>query len=146
MKKLALLLTLILGISFTSLAGDTYSRSASALPESAKVTLARNFKAPVSFIKTDKTLGFVTEYDVILTDGTEINFDRNGNWESIEIAANQTIPNVFIVKGITDYINKNFPGQKILGISKEGNGFEVELSNSIEMKFDKNGNFIRYDD
>ena len=78
--------------------------------------LAKNFKAPVSFIKTDKTLGFVVDYEVILTDGTEITFDKKGNWELVEVSENQVAPNVFIIKGISDYIKKNFPGQKILGI------------------------------
>lgn len=96
------------------MSGDYYSRNISILPETVKVILAKNFKAPVSFIKTEKTLGFVVDYEVILTDGTEITFDKNGTWESVEISANQVAPNVFIIKGISDYINKNFPGQKIL--------------------------------
>lgn len=146
MKKIFILIAAILGISFSSFANDSYSRNMSELPETAKVILAKNFKSPVSLIKTEKTLGFITEYDVILTDGSEINFDRNGNWSEVEMTANSEVPRGFIIKGINDYVANNFPGQKIVSISKDSGGYEIELTNSIEMKFNRNGKFLRYDD
>lgn len=145
MKKILLLLTMVLAIGLTSYADGTYSRNVSILPEEAKVVLAKNFQAEVSLIKTDKTLGFVSEYEVILNDGSEITFNKNGIWQTIEMPAGKVVPQIFVLKGISSYIEKNFPNQKIVGVSKQSKGFEVELSNSIEMNFDKNGNFIGYD-
>lgn len=146
MKKLLLLLALTLGIGFSGMARNAYTRDASILPEAAKATIANNFKAKVSLIKTEKTLGSITEYEVILSDGSEISFDKNGNWDNIDMPANVSVPKGFILKGMSDYVNKKHPGQKIVSIDKERNGFEIELSNGIDMKFDKNGNFIKYDD
>ena len=145
MKKLFLLLALLLGIGMSASAKDSYSRDASVLPEAAKTTIANNFKAKVSLVKIDKTLGIVTEYEVILTDGSEISFDKHGNWEGVEMPANTSVPKGFLLKGITDYVGKKHSGQKIVSIDKEGNGYEVELSNGIDIKFDKNGAFVRYD-
>lgn len=146
MKKLFLLFALVLGIGLSGFARDSYSRDVSILPEAARATIANNFKAKISLIKTEKTLGVVTEYEVILTDGSEINFDKNGNWDSIDMPANTSVPKGFVIEGIRNYVNKNFSGKKIVSIDKEKNGYEIELSNGVNIKFDKNGKFIKYDD
>ena len=84
MKRIALLaLVAILGFSALS-ARDLYSRDASALPQAARMIISKYFKADVSLVKTDKELGRVKDYEVVLTDGTEIKFDRDGNKEDIE--------------------------------------------------------------
>ena len=145
MKKLLLALAVVLGMVATANAGGNYSRDISILPEAAKTTIANNFKAKISLIKTDKTLGSITEYKVILNNGSEISFDKHGNWEEIEVPAGNSVPSGFILKGISDYVRKNHSDQKIVGIDKERSGFEVQLSNGIDIKFDKEGKFIRYD-
>jgi hypothetical protein len=42
-------------------------------------------------------------------------------------------------------VKKTHSGTRIVGIERERNGFEVTLNNGIDMKFDKNGNFLKYD-
>lgn len=146
MKKLLLILAVIFGIGISANAKDTYTRDESVLPQAAKSTISNNFKAKVSLIKIDKTLGFVSEYEVILSDGSEISFDKNGNWEDVEVARGNEVPTGFIPTGVRNYVNQNHKGQKIESIDKERSGYEVELSNGIDLKFDTNGKFIRYDD
>ncbi|MDE7461110.1 MAG: PepSY-like domain-containing protein [Paramuribaculum sp.] len=144
-RKILLSFAIILGITSIAQARDNFSRDASVLPKPAQTVIGNNFKSKVNLVKTEKTLGKVTEYEVIMTDGTEISFDRDGNWQSIEVGTSSSIPSFFILPAISDYVKKNESGQKIVGIEKERNGFEVELSNGIDMKFDKQGNFLRYD-
>lgn len=146
MKKLLLFFTMLIGIVASTYAKDSYAHDASVLPQAARSVIAKNFKADVSLVKIDKTLGHIKEYEVILTDGTEISFDNKGNWENVETAQNKSVPSGFIPKGISDYVKKNHSGTRIVGIEKERNGYDIELSNGIDIKFDKNGNFIRYDD
>lgn len=145
MKKLLFGLVALLGISATAMARDTYAHDASVLPKAAQTTLANNFKAKVSVVKIEKDFGRISEYEVILTDGTEITFDRNGNWEDIEVSANRSVPSAFIPADIAGYIKKEQPGQKVIGISKERSGYEIELTNGVEMKFNKQGQFVKYD-
>lgn len=145
-KRILIALVAVLGISSAAVARDTYARDASVLPKAAQVALSKNFKAGVNLVKIDKTLGRVSEYEVVLTDGTEITFDRNGNWESVEIGSRGNIPAAFVPAPISQYVKKTQKGAKIVGIDRESSGYEVELSNGIEMKFDKNGRFLRYDD
>lgn len=145
MKKLLLVLAIILGISSGVYAKDTYAHDASVLPKAAQTTLAQNLKAKVSVVKIDKDFGRISEYEVILDDGTEITFDKNGNWENVEVNVSKSVPSGFIPKAIADYVKKNQKGARIVGIEKERNGYEIELSNGVDMKFDKNGGFLRYD-
>lgn len=127
-------------------AGDTYAHDASVLPAAAKSTLANNFKAGVSVVKIEKTLGMIKEYEVVLQDGTEISFDKDGNWENVETNKNKKVPSAFIPKGVQNFVSKTHPGTHVVGIDKERNGYDVELSNGIDIKFDKQGNFKKYDD
>lgn len=146
MKKLFLILATIIGINLGAMAGETYSRDTSILPKAALTTLSNNFRSKVSLIKIDKTLGIVSEYNVILDDGTEIEFDRNGNWQSVETSLENNVPSGFILIGVSDFVAKNHSGDKIVGIERDGDNFEVELSNGINMLFNSDGVFQKYID
>jgi hypothetical protein len=47
---------------------------------------------------------------------------------------------------ITDYVTTNFPGKHIDSIEKKYNGWEIELSNGLEITFDSNFNVTGFDD
>ncbi len=145
MKKILLLLTVIIASVGIASASDSYTRDTSLLPAPARQLIESSFNANVSVIKIDKTLGRVQEYEVVLTDGTEIEFDRDGNWKNVEVGANKSVPDALVPSAITNYVRQNQRGTKIIGIEKERNGFEVTLSNGFDLKFDKNGNFLRFD-
>lgn len=145
MKRLMLSLLMILTFSSAAFA-DKYSRDDSMLPPAAKSVLKKNFKSDVSVVKIDKTLGKVSEYEVILTDGSEITFDSKGNWKEVEVAANKSVPAAFVLQSIRDYVKKNHSDARIIGIEKSSRDIEVTLSNGIDMKFSHDGRFLRYDD
>lgn len=144
MKKLAMALIMMLSVIGVACA-DTYAHDDSVLPAAAKAVLKKNFKAGVSVVKIDKDFGMVKDYEVVLTDGTEIEFDSKGNWEKVETAANVSVPQGFVIKPISDFVNKNHKGAKIVGIENNRNDYEVTLSNGVEIKFTKQGAFKKYD-
>lgn len=146
MKKLLLALMAIFCMASVAAAKDTYSRDVSSLPKAAQACLKSNFKAKVSFVKTDSTLGYIDDYEVVLTDGTEIEFDRDGNWKNVEVANNKSVPAAFVLPAISSYVKSRHSGARVVGIEKERSGFSVETSNGLEMKFDRQGKFVRYDD
>lgn len=145
MKKLFLALLLVAGMTFGAQARDSYSRDVKTLPTPALNTIGKNFKAKVSLIKIDKTLGHVNDYEVILTDGTEVEFDAKGNLKSVDTPNNKSVPESLIPKAITAFVQKAHKGQKIVGIDIDSKGYDVELSNGIEIEFDHNGVFKKYD-
>lgn len=146
MKKVLIMLAIVFGVTISAQARDTYSRNVEDLPKAAQSVIAKNFKANVSLIKIDKTLGRVDDYEVILTDGSEVEFDSKGNWKKVETANNKSVPSAFIVSGIYTYVSKNYKKAKIVGIERERNRYDVELSNGIDLIFDLQGNFLRFDD
>lgn len=145
MKKILLALAVAVGCTSLASAGKTYAHDASVLPIEAKSVIDNNFKAKVSVVKIEKKFGKVSEYEVTLTDGTEISFDSHGNWDDIEVNKASKIPSALIPSKIADYVAKYHKGNHIVGIDKSRSGYEIDLSNGVEMKFDKAGNFKRYD-
>ncbi len=145
MKKFLLIMAMVVGIA-TASARDKYSHDINTLPTAAQTTLKNNFKASVSHIKIDKELGRVSEYDVVLTDGSEISFDRNGNWKDVEVRKSGSVPSSFVPTAIANYIKKTQKNVKVIGIEKKKSGYEVELSNGVDMKFNSKGEFLRHDD
>lgn len=145
MKKILLIMALIAGI-FSASARDNYTHDVNILPTAAQTEIKNNFKATVSHIKVEKDWGRVTEYDVVLTDGTEITFDRDGNWKDIEVRIGKSVPSVYVPSAIQTYVNQNQKKATIVGIEKNRSGYEVELSNGVEMKFNAEGKFVKYND
>lgn len=145
MKKILLALVAVMAV-FTVSARDSYSRDVNVLPAAARTTLKSNFKSDVNHIKIDKSLGRVSEYDVVLNDGTEITFDRSGNWKEIEVKRSGEVPAFFVPQLMAKYIGQYQKGSKIVGLEKKRTGYDVELSNGVEMRFDKDGKFVRYED
>lgn len=145
MKRLLFMLMAVACIAGIGRAKDTYSHDASVLPEAARTVIASNFKAKVSVVKIEREAGRVSEYEVVLTDGTEISFDSSGIWDNVEVNNSKSVPASIVPKAIRNFVAKHHRGQRIVGIDKEREGYEVELSNGVEIKFDKAGNFNGYD-
>lgn len=143
MKKLIMSLALIAGISLGASARDEYAKDSSVLPEVARTTITDNFSSEVSKVKIERTLGRVSEYEVTLADGTEISFDRNGDWGSVEAERPAAVPSTIVLAPISDYVAKNYAGTKIVSIERDRRGIEVELSNGVDLHFSHTGKFFR---
>lgn len=146
MKKLLATLIAIILVSATAMARDVVSRNVKDLPAAAQTTLAKNFpKQKVNHIKIDKKTFGGADYDVILSNGTEIDFDSDGNWTEVDCGS-QAVPSAFVLKAISDYVSKNFKGQKIVAVEKNSRSYEIELLNGTDLKFDRSGKFLKVDD
>ena len=58
----------------------------------------------------------------------------------------KAVPASLVPAAIANYVKGNFPGTFIEKIDKERYGYEIELSNDLDLKFDKKGNLKRIDD
>ena len=89
------------------------------------------------------------EYEVRLSDGTQIEFNRKPEWEKIDCEHSTTYPTVpaeLVPEPIANYVNTNFVNQGIIKIEKKRKGWEIELSNELEIKFNKNFAVTKIDD
>lgn len=97
-------------------------------------------KAKVSLIKVDRHLLKKTDYDVKLVNGTKIEFTNAGKWKSVDCKTRE-VPEGLVTKPIRNYIKKNFPDVKIVKIEKKSGGYEIVLSDGVELKFNLLGQF-----
>lgn len=85
------------------------------------------------------------EIEVKLTDKTEIDFYLTFEWKNIDCDESQVygmVPTELVPTQITDYVVANFPNNHIDQIEKTNFGWEIELNNDHEIKFDHNFNVI----
>lgn len=120
---------------------DKYTIDRDELPQPAQEFLNEHFpKAKVSMIKVDKHLLKKTDYDVKLTNGTKIEFNNSGKWTSVDCKTKE-VPQKLILKAIRNYVSKNFPKTFITSIEKKTSGYEIELNDGVELKFNPLGGF-----
>ena len=86
-----------------------------------------------------------TTYDVIFTDGTQIEFDSGGQWKEIECRIS-FVPESVLPPVITAFIRERYPDAHVRDVERDKRGYEVNLDNRAELYFDLKGNFMGYDD
>lgn len=148
-KKILLLLSslvsLTLMLSLTSMKDDDKPIPFAQLPKVAQQFVKANFTSEVSYVTVDNDL-IGKSYEVVLVDGTRIEFDGKGNWKDVD-AEPGIVPKKIVPNAISNYVAKNFPGTSIKQIEKRRRGgYQVELSNGLELKFDSSLKFVRMDD
>ena len=136
-----LLISLILSFVSTNMYADGIMIPVEQLPQAAKSFVKKYFPQN-TIIYAEREL---LSYEARLDDGTEIDFDRKGNWDKIDCQFNP-VPDAIIPAPIKNYVQKQFPNVDIVKIDKERHGYDVELANDIELKFNKRGDLIGMDD
>lgn len=145
MKRTLFFLALLAVAVLPVIARDYVTRDVQQLPVAAQNTIKSYFKSKkVNHIKIDKKSFGATEYDVIFCDGMEVEFDSHGNWTEIH-GGNKSVPEKLIMRPILEYVKNNFKGKKIVSIEVDRNKYELELSNGVELEFDRRGRFLKAD-
>lgn len=148
MKKLLLALTVLLSFATLTMSCDKESViTEDQLPQSANQFLNENFKGVKILSVVEEKEGLSgKEFDVLLDNGIEIKFDKNGQWLDIDAKADTaTLPDNLIPAAIRDYVKQNYANVGINSIEKEKHGYDVELTNGLDLVFDKDGKFVRID-
>ncbi len=154
MKKLTwFAAALITGSALTFMACDkddpiesdiTYAE----LPQLGKTMIETHFEANTVVSVTRKNNSDTDGglYEVRLNNGIEIDLDKDGNWTDIE-GNRQKLPDTLIPSPILSYVVKQYPAPLFIeGIDKEPYGYQIDLSNDLDLKFNADGSFIGLDD
>ena len=114
------------------------------LPAAAQTFIQKTFPGQtISYAKIDFD-GRKT-YEVRLSNGTEVEFDQNGTWDKVDCNFS-AVPADLVPANIANSVKSSFPDAVIVKIDKERGGYDIELSNDLELKFNKNGQMVRIDD
>ena len=115
------------------------------LPAAAKSFIQRTFPGQeISYAKVETDFSKKT-YEVCLDNGIEVEFDKCGTWDKVNCNYS-AVPAHLIPAAIANYVKAQYANANVVKIDKDRYGYEVELSNAVELKFDRHGQLMKIDD
>jgi len=145
MKKILLSALAVATLAVTPTMAEDVAITAQQLPQEAQKFLKEYFtQNKVAAAMHDRDVSD-NDYTVILDDGTKIEFDAKGRWESVKSRVGKMPVGVVPAK-IQGYITAHYPTLGVEKIERKRYGYEVELTNDLDLKFDSNGRFVGIDD
>jgi hypothetical protein len=146
MKKIlfAVLAVFVFGVAAVKADNDKVINK-NQLPAQAQSFLNQNFSGVnISYAKEERDF-LSRSYEVMLVDGSKIEFGSNGNWEEVDCRYGE-VPAAVVPQPIKDYIAKNWADAKVIKIERHRSNYELKLSNRLELVFDEDFNIIDIDD
>ena len=81
----------------------------------------------------------------MLADGTKIEFSRKGNWEEVDCRYSE-VPAAVVPAPIANFVSENHPDARVLKIERDRRGYEVKLSNRVELSFNNSFELVDFGD
>ena len=125
-------------------AGNDKPIAINALPVKAQTLLSNHFNNQKVMLATIETGVINKTYDVVLQNGTKLEFDKKGNLTEID-CKQATVPVNLIPQAIKNYLMANYAGQSVKKIEMNKNEYEVELANGLDLTFNKHFQLIDID-
>lgn len=146
MKKILFVFAafLLIGISVAKADNDKVINK-NQLPAQAQQFINEHFaNVKLSYAKLERDF-LERSYEVLLTDGTKLEFSSKGTWLEVDCKYGE-VPAAVIPAPIKNYIKENYPGERVLKIERDRSNYELKLSNRLELTFDKDFRIIDIDD
>lgn len=144
LKKLIIVLVGVSCFSACAITDKDKPITVNQLPAAAQQMIKKNFpNNKVAMAKQEKDV-LKTSYDVVFTNGDKIEFDSKGNWTEIS-CKNSFVPLALIPVQIQNYVQQNYPDNKIIEIDRDKKEYDVKLSNGIEITFNTKFQVIEMD-
>lgn len=125
-------------------AGNDKPISVNALPAKAQTLLNNHFNSQKVMLATIESGVVSRSYDVVLQNGTKLEFDKKGNLTEINCKQG-IVPALLIPQAIKNYLKDNYAGQSVKKIEMNKNEYEVELTNGLDLTFNKHFQLIDID-
>lgn len=146
MKKILFVFAsfLLIGVSVAKADNDKVINK-NQLPAQAQQFINEHFaNVKLSYAKLERDF-LERSYEVLLTDGTKLEFSSKGTWLEVDCKYGE-VPAAVIPAPIKNYIKENYPGERVLKIERDRSNYELKLSNRLELTFDKDFRIIDIDD
>ena len=134
----------ILTCNLAANAGNDKPISVNALPTKAQTLLSNHFNNQKVMLATIESGIINKSYDVVLQNGTKLEFDKKGNLTEIDCKQG-IVPALLIPQAIKNYLKDNYAGQSVKKIEMNKNEYEVELTNGLDLTFNKHFQLIDID-
>lgn len=145
MKKMLILFAALAVLVGNASAGEKRAITNEQLPAVAREFLQTHFDGRTTAFVAEEGLLWGKEYEVLFTDGTRVEFDGKGAWKEVRTRVG-TVPAAIVPEAIAGFIVRDYPQVAIQGIERDRNGWEVRLSNGLELEFDARMRLVDIDD
>ena len=125
-------------------AGNDKPINVNELPAKAQTLLSKHFKGQKVMLATIESGVVSRSYDVVLRNGTKLEFDKKGNLTEIDCKQG-FVPSQLIPQPIKNYLKENYRGETVRKIELNKKEYEVELTNGIDLTFNKHFQLIDID-
>lgn len=125
-------------------AGNDKPINVNELPTKAQTLLSKHFKGQKVMLATIESGVVSRSYDVVLRNGTKLEFDKKGNLTEIDCKQG-IVPSQLIPQPIKNYLKENYRGEAVRKIELNKKEYEVELTNGIDLTFNKHFQLIDID-
>ena len=125
-------------------AGNNKPISVNALPAKVQTLLSQHFNNQKVMLATIETGVISRSYDVVLQNGTKLEFDKKGNLTEVECKQG-TVPYRLIPQAIKNYLKANYPRQTVKKLEIKKNEYEVELANGLDLTFNNRFQLVDMD-
>ena len=134
MRILIIAVCCMMSFSFAANAGNDKPINVKELPAKAQTLLSKHFKGQKVMLATIESGVLSRSYDVVLRNGTKLEFDKKG-----------IVPSQLIPQPIKNYLKENYKGQSVRKIEFNTKEYEVELTNGIDLTFNRRFQLIDID-
>ncbi len=140
-----LLCTLFSLVSLIAYADNERPISAAQLPAAARQFIEQHFpESKIMLAKRESDL-MKKSYEVLFDDGCQIEFDGQGAWKEID-CKRTAVPSEAVPEAILDQVRRHYPEVLIVKIERDRRGYEVKLSNRLELTFNRAFDLVDIDD
>lgn len=115
------------------------------LPKNAQQIIIQHFSQDNVLLAQIDRDGLRTEYEVRLKDGTELDFDGDGNLKKVD-CQDRRVPDGLLPAEVLTYVNTNYPDSFITEWGKDDGRWKAELNNGLDLKFNRKYQFVGFDD
>lgn len=134
----------MLSCNMAANAGNDKPIAVNALPAKAQTLLSNHFNNQKVMLATIESGVVSRSYDVVLQNGTKLEFDKKGNLTEVD-CKQDIVPAQLIPQAIRNYLKDNYAGQSVKKIEINKNEYEVELANGLDLTFNKHFQLIDID-
>ena len=144
MRILMIAICCMMSFNIIANAGNDKPIQVNELPAKAQTLLTKYFKGQKVMLATIESGVVSRSYDVVLRNGTKLEFDKKGNLTEIDCKQG-IVPSQLIPQPIKNYLKENYRGEAVRKIEWNKKEYEVELTNGIDLTFNKHFQLIDID-
>ena len=144
MRIVMIAICCMMSFNIVANAGNDKPINVNELPAKAQTLLSKHFKGQKVMLATIESGVVSRSYDVVLRNGTKLEFDNKGNLTEIDCKQG-IVPSQLIPQPIKNYLKENYRGETVRKIELNKKEYEVELTNGIDLTFNKHFQLIDID-